>query len=126
MLLWYAVELIFTRVDCCSELQNHAENASKLSNILKKLDKALNTITTDNSRNASSTGTITEPSKHEGPQDISGPSSCSEQSLLRGQPRLLRVSSSLVSKSSKGRDYMSSQGNLLRRLVLLRVRFPHT
>lgn len=81
----------------------------------------MNAITTDNSRNASSTGTITEPFKHEGPQDISGPSSCSEQRLLRGQPGLLRGLSSQVSKSSKGGNYMSSQGNLLKCLVLLGV-----
>lgn len=57
------------------------------------------------------------------PQDVSGPSSCSEQSQLWGQPRLLRALSSQVSKSSKGGDYMASQGRLLKCLALLKVQF---
>lgn len=57
------------------------------------------------------------------PQVVSGASSCLEQSLLWGQARLLRALSSQASKSAKGGQSMTSQGNLLKCLALLRVQF---
>lgn len=58
------------------------------------------------------------------PQDVSGPSSYSEQSPLWGQTKLLKALSSQVSKRSKGEDYMASQDNLLKCLDLLRKQLP--